>query len=128
MSWLTHLVGGVVRTLLDYVGYVSICPKLRRILKTRPEWEEISDILSKNLASRLNEIKDLELCRQGETVDVHVLPGNPRSLQHLCRLAIRGNVSLKVLNDPGAVAALPFPPTLKNYVTFGGYTQPDLAT
>uniref|UniRef100_H3DMB0 Ankyrin repeat and SOCS box containing 15b n=1 Tax=Tetraodon nigroviridis TaxID=99883 RepID=H3DMB0_TETNG len=94
VSWLTHLVGGVVRTLLDYVGYVSICPKLRRILKTRPEWEEISDILS-----------------------------NPRSLQHLCRLAIRGNVSLKVLNDPGAVAALPFPPTLKNYVTFGGYTQ-----
>ncbi|CAG12076.1 unnamed protein product, partial [Tetraodon nigroviridis] len=93
VSWLTHLVGGVVRTLLDYVGYVSICPKLRRILKTRPEWEEISDILS-----------------------------NPRSLQHLCRLAIRGNVSLKVLNDPGAVAALPFPPTLKNYVTFGGYT------
>lgn len=47
MSWLTHLVGGVVRTLLDYVGHVSICPKLRRILETRPEWEEISDILSK---------------------------------------------------------------------------------
>lgn len=47
MSWLMHLVGGVVRTLLDYVAYVSICPKLRRVLKTRPEWEEISDILSK---------------------------------------------------------------------------------
>lgn len=36
-----------MRTLLDYVSYVSICPKLRRILKMGPEWEEISDILSK---------------------------------------------------------------------------------
>lgn len=47
VSWLTHLVGGTVRTLLDYVSDASICPKLRRILKMGPEWEEISDILSK---------------------------------------------------------------------------------
>lgn len=47
MSWLTHLVGSVVRLLLDYVSHVSICPVLKRILKGRPEWEEISDILSK---------------------------------------------------------------------------------
>lgn len=36
-----------MRALLDYVSYVSICPQLRRILKKGPEWEEISDILSK---------------------------------------------------------------------------------
>lgn len=37
-------------------------------------------------------------------------------------------MSLKVLNDPAAMAALPFPPTLKNYVTFRGYTpHADLA-
>lgn len=33
--------------LLDYVSYVSICPNLERILKKTPEWEEISDIMSK---------------------------------------------------------------------------------
>lgn len=47
MSWLTHLVGSVVKMLLDYVSHVSICPNLKRILKRRPEWEEISDTLSK---------------------------------------------------------------------------------
>lgn len=127
MSWLTHLVGGVVRTLLDYVGYVSVCPRLRRILKTRPEWEEISDILSKNVASHSNAIKERQSCRHEETVCL--LPGKPRSLQHLCRLVIRENMSLKVLNDPGAMAAVPFPPMLKNYVTFRGSTpHADLAT
>ncbi|KAI3366773.1 hypothetical protein L3Q82_009445, partial [Scortum barcoo] len=45
VSWLTHLVGSVVRMLLDYVSHISICPNLRRILETRPEWDEISDIL-----------------------------------------------------------------------------------
>lgn len=81
------------------------------------------------MASLWNEIKALEPCRHKETVYLHVLPGQPRSLQHLCRLAIRGNMSLKVLNDPGAMAALPFPPMLKNYVTFRGSTpQADLAT
>ncbi|XP_003972946.2 ankyrin repeat and SOCS box protein 15b [Takifugu rubripes] len=100
VSWLTHLVGGTVRTLLDYVSYVSICPKLRRILKMGPEWEEISDILSK-----------------------------PRTLQHLCRLAIRGNMSLTTLNDPRAMAAVPLPPTLQNYVTFRSFSQhTDLTT
>lgn len=116
-----------MRTLLDYVDYVSICPKLRRILKTRPEWEEISDILSKNPASHSNEMKERQSCRHEDTVCL--LPGEPRSLQHLCRLAIRGNMSVKVLNDPGAMAALPFPPMLKNYVTFRGFTpHADLAT
>ncbi|XP_026219847.1 ankyrin repeat and SOCS box protein 15b [Anabas testudineus] len=89
VSWLTHLVGRVVKMLLDYVSHVNICPNLRRILKRTPEWDEISDILSR-----------------------------PRSLQHLCRLVIRGNMSLRILNDPDSMAAVSFPPRLKNYLTF----------
>ncbi|XP_035470123.1 ankyrin repeat and SOCS box protein 15b [Scophthalmus maximus] len=89
---LAHVVGSVARLLLDYVGHVRICPDLRRILEKKPEWDEISDILSK-----------------------------PRSLQHLCRLVIRGHVSLRTLNDPEAMAAAPFPPRLKNYLTYREY-------
>ncbi|XP_044041428.1 ankyrin repeat and SOCS box protein 15b isoform X2 [Siniperca chuatsi] len=92
VSWLTHLVGSVVRMLLDYVSHVSICPNLKRILERRPEWEEISDILSK-----------------------------PRSLQHLCRMVIRGHMSIRTLNDPEAMAAVPFPPRLKEYLTYREY-------
>ncbi|XP_069012872.1 ankyrin repeat and SOCS box protein 15b [Embiotoca jacksoni] len=88
VSWLVHLAGSVVRMLLDYVSYVSICSNLRGILERRPEWDEISDILSE-----------------------------PRSLQHLCRLVIRGQMSLRMLNDPEAMAAAPLPPRLKNYLT-----------
>uniref|UniRef100_A0A8C9YFG8 Ankyrin repeat and SOCS box containing 15b n=1 Tax=Sander lucioperca TaxID=283035 RepID=A0A8C9YFG8_SANLU len=89
VPWVTHLVGSVVRMLLDYVSHVNICPILKRVLENTPEWDEISDILSK-----------------------------PRSLQHLCRLVIRGHMSLRMLNDPEAVAAVPYPPRLKNYLTY----------
>uniref|UniRef100_A0A3Q3LYG2 Ankyrin repeat and SOCS box containing 15b n=1 Tax=Mastacembelus armatus TaxID=205130 RepID=A0A3Q3LYG2_9TELE len=92
VSWLTHLVGSVVRMLLDYVSHINICPSLKRILEKRPEWEEISDILSK-----------------------------PRTLQHLCRLVIRGRMNLRTLNDPDAMEAVPFPPRLKNYLTYREY-------
>ncbi|XP_054862253.1 ankyrin repeat and SOCS box protein 15b isoform X2 [Amphiprion ocellaris] len=92
VSWLTHLVGSVVRMLLDYVSHVSICSHLQRILERRPEWEEISEILSK-----------------------------PRSLQHLCRLVIRSRMSLKTLNDPEATTTFPFPPTLTKYLTYREY-------
>uniref|UniRef100_A0A671Z2K3 Ankyrin repeat and SOCS box containing 15b n=1 Tax=Sparus aurata TaxID=8175 RepID=A0A671Z2K3_SPAAU len=92
VSWLEHLVGGLVRMLLDYVSHVSICPNLERILKKTHEWEEISDIMSK-----------------------------PRSLQHFCRLVIRGHMNRRTLNDPEAMAAVPFPLRLKNYVTYGDY-------
>ncbi|XP_070709857.1 ankyrin repeat and SOCS box protein 15b isoform X2 [Pempheris klunzingeri] len=91
VSCLTYLVGSVVRVLLDYVSHVSICPNLKRILEKSPEWDEISDILSK-----------------------------PRSLQHLCRLVIRDHMSLLTLNNPEAMAAVPFPPSLKNYLTYRG--------
>ncbi|XP_047430898.1 ankyrin repeat and SOCS box protein 15b isoform X2 [Mugil cephalus] len=92
VSWLAHVVGSVVRMLLDYVNHVSICCDLRRVLEMRPEWDEISDILSK-----------------------------PRSLQHLCRLVIRSRMSLRMLNNPEAMAAAPFPPRLKNYLTYREY-------
>ncbi|XP_073336503.1 ankyrin repeat and SOCS box protein 15b [Pagrus major] len=96
VTWLEHLVGGLVRMLLDYVSRVSICPNLECILRRTPEWEEISDIMSK-----------------------------PRSLQHLCRLVIRGHMSRRMLNNPEAMAAVPFPPRLKNYVTYRDYDPYD---
>lgn len=66
MSWLTHLVGSVVRTLLDYVSYVSICPNLKRILKKTPEWDEILDILRKKFFQIYNVV---EVCfKQLETI------------------------------------------------------------
>nr|XP_029135210.1 ankyrin repeat and SOCS box protein 15-like [Labrus bergylta] len=92
VSWLTHLVGGIVRMFLDYVSHVNICPNLKRILEKRPEWEEISEIL-----------------------------GKPRSLQHLCRLLIRGHMGLRTLNNPEAMAAVPFPPRLRKYLTYSDY-------
>eukprot|EP00064_Thunnus_orientalis_P007597 superscaffoldBa00000854_g7619 len=92
VSWLTHAVGSVVRMLLDYVNHVTICANLKCILEKRPEWDEISDILSK-----------------------------PRSLQHLCRLVIRGHMSLRTLNNPETMAVIPFPPRLKNYLTYREY-------
>uniref|UniRef100_A0A665X2C6 Ankyrin repeat and SOCS box containing 15b n=1 Tax=Echeneis naucrates TaxID=173247 RepID=A0A665X2C6_ECHNA len=92
VSWLEHLVGNVVRMLLDYVGNVSICPSLKRILERSPEWDEISDILS-----------------------------TPCSLQHLCRLVIRGHMSFRTLNNPDAMAAVALPPRLKNYLTYREY-------
>uniref|UniRef100_A0A3B4FNM5 Ankyrin repeat and SOCS box containing 15 n=1 Tax=Pundamilia nyererei TaxID=303518 RepID=A0A3B4FNM5_9CICH len=90
VSCLAHVVGKVVRMLLDYVSHVSICFKLRQILQRRPEWDEISDILGKT----------------------------PRSLQHLCRLVIRSHMSLRTLNDPETMAAGPFPPRLMSYLTY----------
>ncbi|KAF5892671.1 ankyrin repeat and SOCS box protein 15-like, partial [Clarias magur] len=45
VTWLKHLVGGVVRTLLDYVEHVPICPKLQQILEMQKEWPEICGIL-----------------------------------------------------------------------------------
>ncbi|CAL8242196.1 unnamed protein product [Merluccius merluccius] len=89
VSWLVHLVGGVVRMFLDYVAYVRLCPNLQRILETTPEWPEICGILEQ-----------------------------PRPLQHFCRLVIRGHMSLRTLNNPVAMASVPFPPRLKSYLTY----------
>ncbi|XP_029103298.1 ankyrin repeat and SOCS box protein 15-like [Scleropages formosus] len=45
VSCLKHLTGTVVRVLLDYVGHVSICSKLKLTLEKHKEWPEIADIL-----------------------------------------------------------------------------------
>jgi len=104
--------------LLDYVSHVSICSNLKGILKRTPEWEEISTILSK-IAKKTYTI------RQGKIrlffMFVCVSVGNPRPLQHLCRLVIRSRMSIRTLNDPEAVAAVPFPPRMISYLTYREY-------
>ncbi|KAM6984770.1 ankyrin repeat and SOCS box protein 15b [Aplochiton taeniatus] len=92
VSWLAHLAGPVVRMLLDYVGHVPICPNLQRVLERRTEWPEICDLL-----------------------------GNPRSLQQLCRLVVRQQMTPRTLNDLKVMAKVPFPPMLKNYLTYKEY-------
>ncbi|XP_046878677.1 ankyrin repeat and SOCS box protein 15-like [Hypomesus transpacificus] len=92
LNSLVHLVGGVVRMLLDYVGHVSLCPKLHPLLERQREWPDISDIT-----------------------------GNPRALQHLCRLIIRKQMTPRRLSDPIVMATVPFPPALKNYLTYREY-------
>lgn len=41
VSWLVNLVGRVVSILLDYVGQVSLCGKLTKILEKHKEWPHI---------------------------------------------------------------------------------------
>ncbi|XP_026863301.2 ankyrin repeat and SOCS box protein 15b [Electrophorus electricus] len=87
--WLRHMAGPVVRTIMDYVRHVPICSKLTKILERQKEWPEICHILC-----------------------------NPRSLQHLCRLVIREKMTLQRLNSPQVMNTVPFPPALKNYLTY----------
>ncbi|KAM3608589.1 uncharacterized protein V6R79_001329 [Siganus canaliculatus] len=84
-----HLAGSVVRILLDYMGHVHICTKLRLILEKQPEWTEICDILS-----------------------------SPRSLGHLCRLELRRRLTLKRLNNPEIMNSGVFPPRLKSFILY----------
>ncbi|XP_029288930.1 ankyrin repeat and SOCS box protein 15-like isoform X1 [Cottoperca gobio] len=64
VSWLEHLVGRVVSILLEYVGQVSLCGKLTKILNKQKEWPHI-----------------------------HRTTCNPRSLSHLSRVLIRKHLS-----------------------------------
>ncbi|KAM7397308.1 hypothetical protein PAMP_020292 [Pampus punctatissimus] len=64
VSWMVNLVGRVVSILLDYVGHVSLCCKLTKILEKHEEWPHI----------------------QKTTCD-------PRSLSHLSRVVIRKHLS-----------------------------------
>ncbi|TSM52338.1 Ankyrin repeat and SOCS box protein 15 [Bagarius yarrelli] len=56
VSWLVQYTGKVVRVLLDYVGYVSICLKLKMVLQKHKEWPEISEILA--LVQAVDQEKD----------------------------------------------------------------------
>ncbi|CAK6974694.1 ankyrin repeat and SOCS box protein 15-like [Scomber scombrus] len=64
VSWMVNLAGRAVSVLLDYVGQVSLCGKLMKILEKHKEWPHI----------------------QRTT-------GNPRSLSHLSRVVIRKHLS-----------------------------------
>uniref|UniRef100_A0A8C7SSW0 Ankyrin repeat and SOCS box containing 15 n=1 Tax=Oncorhynchus mykiss TaxID=8022 RepID=A0A8C7SSW0_ONCMY len=94
LSAVVNLAGSVVRMLLDYVRHPRICPNLLRVLEKQKEWPDICDILD-----------------------------NPRSLQHQCRLVIRRQMTPRRLNDPQVMATVPFPPTLKHYLTYREYDE-----
>lgn len=47
--------------------------------------------------------------------------GNPRSLQHQCRLAIRREMTPLRLGDPKFINSGPFPPGLKSYLMYKEY-------
>ncbi|XP_048862817.1 ankyrin repeat and SOCS box protein 15-like isoform X1 [Brienomyrus brachyistius] len=89
VSCLQPLAGQAVRILLDYVGHVSVCTKLRLILERQKEWPAISEIL-----------------------------GNPRPLKHLCRLVIRKQVTLRRLSDPRVIDSAPFPHRITDYLLY----------
>uniref|UniRef100_UPI00398F0298 ankyrin repeat and SOCS box protein 15-like isoform X5 n=1 Tax=Pristiophorus japonicus TaxID=55135 RepID=UPI00398F0298 len=92
VSWMSHLVGRVVRVLIDYVDYVSFCVKLKPVLEKQMEWPEICDIME-----------------------------NPRCLKHLCRLIIRKHVGQRRLPNPACLALLPLPPILTDYILYKEY-------
>lgn len=43
-----HLVGSVIRVLIDYMDYIPLCAKLKSALEVQREWPEIRQILGKN--------------------------------------------------------------------------------
>ncbi|XP_058487724.1 dynein axonemal heavy chain 12-like [Solea solea] len=89
VSWLKHLSGHIVRILLDYVGHVTLCTKLKAAVMEQQEWPDI--------------------CRLQE---------NARCLQHLCRLKIRRCLGRLHLRSPVFMSFLPLPERLKNYIQY----------
>ena len=43
-----HLVGSVIRVLIDYMDYIPLCAKLKSALEVQREWPEIRQILGKH--------------------------------------------------------------------------------
>ncbi|KAM3870517.1 uncharacterized protein asb15a [Diretmus argenteus] len=89
VSWLLQAAGWVTSVLLDYIGHVSVCGKLTKILEKHKEW--------------------LEICR---TIR------NPRSLSHLTRVVIRKHLTPKRLADPDLIRSIWLPARLKDYLLF----------
>ncbi|XP_023384716.1 ankyrin repeat and SOCS box protein 15 [Pteropus vampyrus] len=92
VPWMKHLVGSVIRILLDYMDYIPLCAKLKSALEVQREWPEIRQILE-----------------------------NPCSLKHLCRLKIRRLMGLQRLCQPASVEKLPLPPSIQRYILFKEY-------
>ncbi|XP_015417246.1 PREDICTED: ankyrin repeat and SOCS box protein 15 [Myotis davidii] len=92
VPWMKHLVGSVIRVLIDYMDYIPLCDKLKSALEVQREWPEIRQILE-----------------------------NPCSLKHLCRLKIRRIMGLQRLCQPASIEKLPLPPTIQRYILFKEY-------
>lgn len=105
-----------MRILLDYVGHVSLCTKLRLILERQKEWPVITEILGER-------VRLPEKVSQGGTHAVlaakrAALTGNPRPLKHLCRLVIRKQVTLRRLSDPHVIDSAPLPHRITDYLLY----------
>uniref|UniRef100_A0A8C5S6A8 Ankyrin repeat and SOCS box containing 15 n=1 Tax=Laticauda laticaudata TaxID=8630 RepID=A0A8C5S6A8_LATLA len=92
LPWMKHLVGPIVRILIDYMDYVPLCTKLKFFLETQKEWPEIQEILE-----------------------------NPRPLKHLCRLKIRKYIGLVRREKTLSMKNLPLPPILTEFILFKEY-------
>ncbi|XP_066118302.1 ankyrin repeat and SOCS box protein 15 isoform X2 [Saccopteryx bilineata] len=92
VPWMKHLVGSVIRVLIDYMDYIPLCSKLKSALELQREWPEIRRILE-----------------------------NPCSLKHLCRLKIRRLMGLQRLCQPASMEKLPVPPPIQRYILFKDY-------
>ncbi|XP_055277167.1 ankyrin repeat and SOCS box protein 15 isoform X1 [Moschus berezovskii] len=92
VPWMKHLVGSVIRVLIDYMDYIPLCAKLKSALEVQREWPEIRQILE-----------------------------NPCSLKHLCRLKIRRLMGLQRLCQPTSMEKLSLPPTIQRYILFKEY-------
>ncbi|XP_061583000.1 dynein axonemal heavy chain 12-like isoform X2 [Cololabis saira] len=92
VSWLKHLSGHVIRTLLDYVDHVTLCSKLKATLMEQKEWPDICS-----------------------------LQENARCLKHLCRLRIRRCLGRLRLRSPVFMSFVPLPERLKNYLRYREY-------
>ncbi|XP_015677744.1 ankyrin repeat and SOCS box protein 15 [Protobothrops mucrosquamatus] len=92
LPWMKHLVGPIVRILIDYMDYVPLCTKLKFVLETQKEWPEIQQIIE-----------------------------NPRPLKHLCRLKICKSIGLVRREKTLSVKNLPLPPILTEFILFKEY-------
>lgn len=54
--------------------------------------------------------------RECRLIASEFVPGNPRSLKHLCRLEIRKHITIKRLRNPIIMDC--FPPLIKNYLLY----------
>lgn len=114
VSWLVNLVGRVVSILLEYVGQVSLCGKLTKVLEKHREWPHIHTT-TREFSVQVQSESFLSLWYKLVFCDA----GNPRSLSHLSRVVIR-----KHLNCSN-VPSVHLPNRLKNYLLF---TDNDLYT
>lgn len=117
--------GRVVSTLLDYVGQVSLCSKLTKILEGHTEWPHIHRITRESQAIGYADVHveailpflfylQKTIFLQPLRIPTAVLcdPGNPRCLFHLSRVVIRKHLRCSDM------LSLQLPNRLKDYLLF----------